>query len=156
MPTPRFAFATDASGKPIIGPDGFALPASRAGVEPGAGLVSGSDIETAVLISIFTDAQAGPDDVIPDGTDNPRGWWADPTLGSKLWLLQRAKRTSGTLLTAIAYLKQALAWLTVDGVAQSVDVTAEWQPGGILAGQIVVTQPGGSLSVPFAYAWKDL
>ena len=130
VPGTTFAFATDATGRPIIGPDGFAVPAARGGAEPGAGLVSGRDIETAVLISIFTDAEADPDDVIPDGTQDPRGWWADPTMGSKLWLLQRAKHTPATLLTAIAYLKQALAWLTADGVAANVAVTgrmATWR-----------------------------
>lgn len=133
------------------------MPVNRPGAEPGAGLVSGRDIETAVLISIFTDAQADPDEVIPDGTADPRGWWGDPTMGSKVWLLQRAKRTPGTLQLAIAYVKQALAWLTADGVAAAVEVAAEWSAGGTLAGQVTVTQAaGGSVSVPFAYAWKDL
>lgn len=157
LPAAAFAFAVGAGGKPVIGPDGFAVPAARAGAQPGAGLVSGRDIETAVLISIFTDAQADPADVIPDGTADPRGWWADPTMGSKLWLLQRAKRTDGTLQLAIAYLKQALAWLTSDGVAAEVDVTAAWAPGGLLAGQVSVTEPSGAQSkMPFSYAWKDV
>ena len=89
-------------------------------------------------------------------TDDPRGWWADPTIGSKLWLLARAKRTPQNLQLAIAYIRQALGWLTADGAASAIDVTAEWQAGGRLAGRIVVSHPTGTTAVPFDYAWKDL
>ena len=147
------AFLLDGSGKPVIGADGFAVPASTA---PAAGLLTGADIETAVLISLFTDAAAGPDDAVPDTSGDPRGWWADPTIGSKLWLLARAKRTPQNLRLAIAYIRQALGWLTTDGVASAVDVAAEWQAGGRLSGQIVVAHAAGSTSVPVDYAWKDL
>lgn len=156
LPAPVFRFATDAAGQPMIGADGFAIRLPAAGASPGDGLAAGHDIETAVLISIFTDAAAGPDDQIPDGTDDPRGWWADPAMGSKLWLLQRAKRTAATLQLAVAYIRQALAWLIEDGAAANVEVDAEWQPDGRLAGRVVVTQPGGPVSVAFAYSWKDL
>ncbi|WP_235210433.1 phage GP46 family protein [Caballeronia sordidicola] len=30
-----------------------------------------------MLNSLFTDRQARADDVIPDGSDDPRGWWRD-------------------------------------------------------------------------------
>ncbi|MFG6284739.1 phage GP46 family protein [Sphingomonas sp. S6] len=146
-------FMRDGAGQPVIGADGFAVGASPV---QATGLVAGSDIQTAVLISLFTDAAAGPDDVIPDGTDDPRGWWADPTIGSKLWLLARAKRTPQNLQLAIAYIRQALGWLTADGAASAIDVTAEWQAGGRLAGRIVVSHPTGTTAVPFDYAWKDL
>ncbi|WP_242183073.1 phage GP46 family protein [Sphingomonas sp. CARO-RG-8B-R24-01] len=156
VPAAGFAFAVDALGKPVIGPDGFAVPTARVGAQPGAGLVSGRDIETAVLISVFTDAAAGPDDAIPDGSNDPRGWWGDPSMGSKVWLLQRAKRTTGTLQLAKAYLRDALAWLIADQVAASVDISAEWQ-GTRLACAIAVTRPSGdAVTVAFEYAWKDL
>lgn len=38
-------------------------------------LVTGNDLQSAVLISLFTDRIANRDDPIPDGTDDPRGWW---------------------------------------------------------------------------------
>ncbi|WP_288935502.1 phage GP46 family protein [uncultured Sphingomonas sp.] len=152
VPMPA-AFLRDSNGRSVIGADGFAVRASGA---PAAGLLTGADIETAVLISLFTDAAAGADDIIPDGTGDPRGWWADPTIGSKLWLLARAKRTPQNLQLAIAYIRQSLGWLTTDGVASAIDVAAEWQAGGRLAGQIVVAHAAGSTSVPFDYAWKDL
>lgn len=152
VPAPA-AFLLDGAGRPVVGADGFAIAAAPT---PAGGLATGADIVTAVLISLFTDAAAGPDDAIPDGTDDPRGWWGDATIGSKLWLLARAKRTPQNLQLAIAYIRQALAWLTADGVASAIDVAAEWQAGGRLAGQVIVSHGAGRTSVPFDYAWKDL
>lgn len=157
LPAPAFPFAADAQGHPIIGPDGFAVAKVPAGFLPGAGLVSGGDIETAVLISLHTDAPADPDDLIPDGTADPRGWWGDSTMGSKLWLLARAKRTPSTLLLAKAHAEQALAWLVADGAAAGVAITAEWLVGGILGLLVIVTQPDGSAQrVATQFAWRDI
>ena len=64
-------------------------------------LASGNDLETAVIISLFTDRRAAPSDVIPDGTGDPRGWWADVDTngnldewGSRLWLIDRRTKLS--------------------------------------------------------------
>ncbi|GGJ14278.1 phage GP46 family protein [Neoroseomonas lacus] len=97
-------------------------------------LVADAGLRTAVLISLFSDALARADDEIPDGTDDRRGWWgdmpvegvaADP-VGSRLWLLARAKRTEETRRRAEIYARDALAWMLTDGVAAAVDVTASW------------------------------
>ncbi len=81
----------------------------------GALLTSGHDLQTAVLISLFTDRIAEPDDVIPDGSNDPRGWWGDEfstvKIGSRLWLLTRAKQTQATLQRAYDYILQALQWM---------------------------------------------
>src|SRR5260370_260114 len=86
----------------------------------GAQLVAGDDLLTAVYISLFTDRVASPDDVIPDGTQDPRGWWGDAgqdvLIGSRLWLLNRAKQTTETLNLAKDYITEALKWLIDDGV----------------------------------------
>lgn len=158
LPQAVFPFAADDAGRPIIGPDGFAVAKVASGSLPGAGLVSGSDIETAVLISLHTDAAAGDDDVIPDATGDPRGWWGDSAIGSKLWLLARAKKTPATLLLAKAYAEAALAWLVEDGAAASITVTAEWvSPGAMLGLLVVVARPDGSaVRVATQFAWKDL
>ena len=66
----------------------------------------------------------------PDGTGDRRGWWADAygiePIGSRLWQLERAKRTSQTLLQARDYCTEALAWLQRDGIASSVSVLTFW------------------------------
>ena len=60
----------------------------------GAQLQSGGDLTTAVLISLFTDRQARSDDVIPDGTTDQRGWWADSELTRRR---ERARGEPGTV-----------------------------------------------------------
>ncbi len=56
-------------------------------------------LETAVTISLFTDARAGEADGVSTEQD-PRGWWGSAFLspegdiGSKLWLMFRNKLTN--------------------------------------------------------------
>ena len=46
-----------------------------------AGDVLGDDsLRTAVILSLFCHRRAEDEDVIPDGTSNKRGWWADTYL----------------------------------------------------------------------------
>lgn len=122
----------------------------------GAMLQTGSDLETAVLISLFTDREANLDDIIPDGTENPRGWIGDADqpykIGSRLWLLDRSKQTNETLNKANGYIIEALQWLIDDGVATRLDVTTQWVTGGFLGARVVIFQKNGT-SVPFSYQW---
>lgn len=92
-----------------------------------------------VLISLFTWRRATDDDPVPDGA-NRQGWWADPTLGSRLWLLKRAKLTPKTLGTARRYVEEALQWLVDEGIASRVEVTAERQ-GKALALAVAAYRP---------------
>ena len=105
----------------------------------GYDLATEDGLRTAVIISLFTDRRAEADDEIPDGGDDRRGWWADPAMGSRLWLLARAKETPDTLTRARAYAIEALQWLIDDGVATAVDVTAEWARRGVLGLRVVIT-----------------
>lgn len=71
-------------------------------VQLASGLIDETmELASAVLIALGTDAQADENDVLPDprSTDR-RGWWGDLNakqiwngwpIGSKLWLLARAK-----------------------------------------------------------------
>jgi phage gp46-like protein len=52
-------------------------------------------------------------------------FFADPSFGSRLHLLQRAKNTPTTMRLAIDYCKEALQWMIADGKAKSVEVYAE-------------------------------
>lgn len=110
----------------------------------GGSLASGNDIVTSVLISLFTDRVATPDDTVPDATRrlrDPRGWWADESIGSRLWLIDRAKRTQATLQRAQAYIVEALQWLVDDGVASRIEVTTEWTRQDTLGALVVVYSP---------------
>jgi len=107
-------------------------------------LVADKGLSTAVLISLFTDARAKDDDILPDvlTTDNfpdRRGWWADETserqsdsVGSRLWLLSRAKSTIENLRSAEKYAKEALQWMVDEGIAVKINCMAEAldSPGG--------------------------
>lgn len=127
--------------------------------QAGPDLSAGTDLETAVIISLFTDRRAEPDEIIPDGSGDARGWWGDTgrarPLGSKLWLLERAKQTEDTRHRAFDYITDALAWLIEDGVAATVDVLVQWQRPGLLASQVTITEPSGRTSVfNYHWAWK--
>jgi phage gp46-like protein len=128
-------------------------------------LQTGQDLETACLVSLFTDRLATPDFVPTDGTSDRRGWWADPyndqPLGSNLWQLERAKKTRDTLGLARRYAQDALQWLITDGVAKDVIVNTSWigrSPGSTALGiAIAIVKPDGSLTrFTFGWAWQDL
>jgi phage gp46-like protein len=95
-------------------------------------------LETAIIVSIFSDRRADDEDELPDlQNDDRRGWWGDLTLketntgpdkiGSRLWLLERAKTTPETVTLAKFYIEEALQWLIDDGVAIKVEVEVERQ-----------------------------
>ena len=127
----------------------------------GADLLSGNDLPTAILISLFTDRIAATDDVITDGTGDPRGWWGDLDedypIGSRLWLLDRAKATDTTLQNARNYIVEALQWLIDDGVVASFDIITEWTRPNMLGAQITAHQPDGTkVTFQYSWAWKGL
>ncbi|PXX49365.1 phage head spike fiber domain-containing protein [Aquitalea magnusonii] len=129
-------------------------------VSPGGDLQSGSDIQTALLISLFTDRLAGTDDKIPDGTGDPRGWCCDDPsspIGSRLWLLQRAKQTTETANRARDYIVEALQWLIDDGVVAKFDIRTQWVgPGKLGAWVVAYRMDGSTVAQQFGWAWKGM
>lgn len=121
----------------------------------GAVLATGSDLQTAILISIFTDRMAQPGDVIPDGSSDPRGWWGDVDvpIGSRMWLLRRAKQIPSTLQRAYDYIAEALQWMVDDGVVGGFDIVVEWVRASVLGAQIIAYSPSGTLLHTGRYSW---
>lgn len=128
-------------------------------------LLTDDGLDTAILISLFTDARARPDDAIPNG-DDPRGWWGDAfaaagdETGSRLWLLSREKQTAQTLERARTYARESLSWLIADGVATSVEITVEAQKTGSgtndrLAIGVEITRPTGPARSRYDYIWDQ-
>jgi phage gp46-like protein len=120
---------------------------------------------SAVTLSLFTDRRAEDDDRLPQAGGDRRGWWGDlyttvdgarRRIGSRLWLLEREKRTPETLARAREYAEEALAWLVEDRVASRVEVIVETTPEGWLALGVVVTRPDGPDRERFDYVWKGL
>ena len=126
------------------------------------GLKSDKELETSIIISLFTDRLAEKDD--PIESDDRRGWWGDSfsrvegdRIGSRLWELAREKQTIHTLNRAQEFCQEALAWIVEDGIAESVEVECEWIMLGILRIKIEVTE--SSLEVEkfqFNFVWNQL
>ncbi|WP_434107622.1 phage GP46 family protein [Paraburkholderia caffeinilytica] len=121
----------------------------------GPSLLSGNDLQTAVLISLFTDRLALPSDPVPDG--DRRGWWADdpkyPT-GSRLWLLDRVKGPQDVPQRAQDYAAEALQWLIDDGVVARFDIVAQWITPDRLDLTITANRRDGSrVAMQFAQVW---
>jgi phage gp46-like protein len=112
--------------------------------ETGA-LAKDDALQTAVVLSLFTDARARPDD---GAEGDRRGWVGDAftpedRVGSRLWLLKREKQTEETRRRAEDYANEALAWLVDAGLATSVSVTAVWVARGVLGLAVAIATPGG-------------
>jgi phage gp46-like protein len=110
-------------------------------------------LETAVIISLFTDRRADFTEPLPFNETFRRGWWGDSyaeiqgdQIGSHLWLLQREKITQDTLNRAKEYSLEALAWLTEDGIAESVQVNTAWinKIQGIMSIEVFIQRLNGT------------
>jgi phage gp46-like protein len=127
----------------------------------GADLATDSGLQTAVMVSLFTDAQAEEEELPYVGASR-RGWWGNlfpevdrDEVGSKLWILAREKRTQETLNRAEEYAGAALSWMLEDGVAESVDVETSFDTNGALIIQALITKPGGDQKrFRFNQAWQ--
>ncbi|UPG86862.1 phage GP46 family protein [Luteibacter aegosomatis] len=124
----------------------------------GASLASGDDLVTSTLICLFTDRVAEDSDVIPDGTEDRRGWWGDAgedrPIGSRLWLLDRSKLTNAVATRARGYAKEALQWLVDDDVAVAVTVSSTIVKPSTLRLAVTVDRSNGTKqAVAFDWAW---
>ena len=111
-------------------------------------------LETAVILSLFTDRRV-TDDELPTGQENKRGYWADKyssvnndLSGSRLWTLERSKRLPETLRRAEDFVKEALGWMIEDGVASSIEATAQNTAGTLNFWELFITikKPSGRTS----------
>ena len=123
-------------------------------------LVADDGLRTAVILSLFTDAPARPDDVLPAPGDR-RGWWGDALAlepgeitGSRLWLLSREKQLGAVLNRARDYALEALRWLTDKKIAATLDVVATNPRDGVLALSIEITRPSGPGRQVFDLLWE--
>ncbi|SHJ69368.1 Mu-like prophage protein gp46 [Roseomonas rosea] len=124
-------------------------------------LLTAPALETAVMISLFTDARAADDDKLPAGSTDRRGWWGNTVdqqpIGSRLWLLRRAKREPETLRRARRYIEEALAWLVEDEVAARVEVEPVWStPTGMAASIIIHQGEGLQAALRAEWAWQGI
>lgn len=120
-------------------------------------------LETAVILSLFSDRRAQDGDVLPGGPSgwggDRRGWWGDALtpdapLGSRLWLLSREKTLPETAARARTYAQEGLAWLRRAGIAERVNVTAQAVPAeSRVEVGVAVERPDGT---QVEYRWRNL
>lgn len=95
---------------------------------------------TPMLLSVGLDRRAAEDDPLPAGRSEwlasagiaeRRGWAGDALdtaserIGSRLWLLDRAKATETTRLIFLMWLDEAMAWAKRE-TGQAAELAAEW------------------------------
>lgn len=121
---------------------------------------------TALLIAMGTDRRAEPDDTLPGevpglpaqttGLMARRGWVGDillpqgQRLGSRIWLLERAKHDEHTRAVAAAYAAEAVA-AVAEYHGLTINTGAVWDNNSRLrvtaqVGDVVVGSPVGSLT----------
>ena len=121
--------------------------------------------ETAVLMSLFTHRRVDSDEELLDDPNDRKGWWGDQyaeidtdEIGSKLWLLARAKTEEKTLEKAKQYAYEALEWMLEDGVASEIIVVVERQgkPGNDrLAFKVqIFKEYDGDVAEEYNFVWN--
>lgn len=114
---------------------------------------------TPVLLSIGLDRRAAPDDPLPEGrTDmltasfsERRGWAGDgldargERVGSRLWLLDRAKQTETTRLLFRFWLEEALAWAERE-TGRPADIDVAWVRPQTLGYRVLVADAALSVA----------
>lgn len=116
-------------------------------------------LRTALVISLFTDARIS-DEELPSGETSKRGWWGDlfpdverDRIGSRLWLLERAKQTNETLAQAKQYALESLQWLIEDEIATAVEVKTSYPERGVLEIIVSITKPGSEMTFDYSFIW---
>lgn len=129
----------------------------------GGDLLTEPGIETAVLMSIFTDRRAAEDDELPDPNGSRRGWWGDLAgedatrrIGSRLWLLERSSNLQSVVIKAKEYLDEALQWLVDDGIAAKVVTDVQALDQQTLAFSVEVHRKDGTVeALKYPYMWSN-
>lgn len=129
-------------------------------------LEASTGLQTAVIISLFTDRRAKEDDILPDSNNlGRRGWWGDlaspevegDQIGSRLWLLEREKTLESVLIKAKQYAEESLQWLIEDKAAVKVEAEVERQGisgNDILALKVLIYQiDGNKKAKEYLFRW---
>ncbi len=140
---------------PARGRADWAVTSGDLAIDPGG-------LQTAVILSLFTDARAPANYTPAAGSPTGlRGVWSDTydgfQLGSLLWTLNRTAISNRT-----AFLNQAkdiclnaLQWLVTAGVVATISVTTAMLTPSALGIWVALTEPNGSSqNISFNWAWQ--
>lgn len=128
----------------------------------GFDLARDDGLETAVIISLFTDRRASAEQIPPElPQDDLRGYWGDlasvdaaSATGSLLWLLAREKQLPSTLARAEQYCREALQWMVDDLIATRIEISAEYVSRSVMALTVDIYRPAGAaVRYQYNYEW---
>ena len=122
-------------------------------------LVPENGLETAVLISLFSDRYIEKEN-LPPGIVNSRGHWSDSLnpnndrLGSRLWAIDRVGKLNAPTRAGIEEAaRESLAWFVEEGIAESVEVRATLVSGQRIDLNIRIRRPERSEDDVFKFLW---
>ncbi|MDU9391533.1 phage GP46 family protein [Pseudomonas sp. zfem002] len=115
--------------------------------------------QRAAVISLLTWRRAEPGDNLDD--QQRWGWWGDsfPTvandkIGSRLWQLRRRTLTAETERDAVAFAREALAWMIEDGRVAAVAVTPVRGVNRLDLAVVLSMKNGTAIDVKFDNLWQ--
>lgn len=112
--------------------------------------------DTALQVSLFTDARAPEDKVVKP--ENRRGWLGNTLteieLGGLLWLVEQRRLTQKTLNETIDYARKSLQWFVNDGIAKNVQVSGTIVIQSGIQLTIIITAPSGRTQTHYVPLWE--
>ena len=129
----------------------------------GGELLVEDGLQTAIILSLFSDSRALDDDVLPSFNSDKRGWWGDSyadisgdRFGSRLWLLSRERQLPEVIAKVKIYADEALQWLIDDVVVNSFSVDVSIPSTGILSWTVTINKPvAPSIQYQFTSFWNQ-
>ena len=139
-----------------------------------SGLIDETEqLASAVLVALNTDALADASDVLPDPRDtNRRGWWGDLDaerlwkgwpIGSRLWLLTRAKildntaREGATITRVESYIRVALKPFIDQRICTQFTVVARQENDHRIVATIMIYRgPKTVIQLEYAPLWSEI
>jgi phage gp46-like protein len=123
----------------------------------GRDLLGDRGLESATLLSLFTNQRVNDEKLLPGNANDKGGWWGleftEFTYGSRLWLLRRSKNMNEMLPLAEQYAKEALQWMIDQEVAQRIDVTASFLNAQTIMMDIQIYRPEVSEEQRYTYRY---
>lgn len=124
-----------------------------------SGFITDEGLQTAVIISLFTDRRLPAGSVHPEGSGDPRGYWGDVgdadgyEWGSLLWTLYRQVITNEVITSCREFCYQSLEWMITDGIAESITVNAERAGTYQISIEIEIVRQSKQDAVKYSYLW---
>lgn len=126
-------------------------------IGPDGDILTEDSLDAAILVSIFTDRRATPDQAPVPWTR--RGWVGDletpgDPWGSWLWLLDQSRMTRSVASQAADYAEGALRWMVEDRIALGVSADATVEATRLLLG-VTLERPNARSETRYVSLWDQ-